>query len=62
MRLLQKLRKRAGGTDAHSLAMPEARDALGPDPHEHAAKQESHLMGGFSKAQAVVKTEEDPHM
>jgi hypothetical protein len=59
MKLLQKIRKRAGGTSAHSLAY--ATEDF-PEDEAEPAERETELMGTFSKATAVVTTEEDPNM
>lgn len=63
VRLLHKLRKKAGGTNAQTL-MEGGRDEL----HEPQALQplaeegRNELLGAFSKAQMRETTDEDPHM
>lgn len=61
LKLLHKMRKKTGGTNAHLLAAG-AKDEFELPSDEPEAPHGMQLMGTFSKATAVVTTDEDPHM
>lgn len=63
LKLLQKLRKKTGGTAATHLAAGAQDDFLQPrQPVVSANHEDNDIMGGFSKAKTVVTSEEDPNM
>lgn len=63
LKLLQKLRKKTGGTTTDKLAQGPQDDFLQPEAQVRAGSEEPQdVMGGFSKATAVVTHEEDPNM
>jgi hypothetical protein len=63
IKLLQKLRKKAGGTTADALADGAKDDLLAPRADSEERPLPTELMDTFSKAKVVVTdTEEDPHM
>jgi len=63
LKLLQKLRKKTGGTAASQLAAGVQDDFLQPkQPIASTSNADNDIMGGFSKAKTVVTSEEDPNM